>query len=52
MRIEFLKDHGVYRAGAVVDHPHPGVADVLVRRGIARPAPAGKPATRPLKKPR
>jgi hypothetical protein len=35
MRIQFIKDHGIYRAGAVVDYPHDGAADVLVRRGLA-----------------
>jgi hypothetical protein len=36
MKVEFVKEHGVYRPGQVVDHPHDGVADTLVRRGIAR----------------
>ncbi len=38
MFIEMLKEHGPHRIGQLVDHPHPGVADALVRRGIARPA--------------
>lgn len=44
MRIEFVRDHGAYKAGAVVVHPSPGVADALVRRGIAKPAAKGKAA--------
>lgn len=51
MRIEFLKDHGAHRAGAVVDQPG-GVADALIRRGIARPAGDGDspPARKPKAK--
>ncbi len=36
MQIEFLRTHGGYQQGQVVDHPHEGVADTLIRRGIAR----------------
>lgn len=45
MRIEFVRQYGVHLPGQVVDHPHDGVADVLVRRGIARslPVPAVEP---------
>lgn len=42
MWIRFLKDHGVYRPGQLVKHPHPGVAETLVRRGIAEPAKQAK----------
>jgi hypothetical protein len=35
--IEFLKDWRVYKPGQVTDAIQPGVADVLFKRGIARP---------------
>lgn len=38
MRIEFVKAWGVYAIGAVTTAVPPGVADTLVRRGIAKPA--------------
>lgn len=44
MRIEFVRLHRNYRPGQVVDHPHPGVADTLVRRGIAKLAGAARTA--------
>jgi hypothetical protein len=43
--IEFLRPHGVYRPGQTTDQIEGGVADVLFRRGIARPA--GQPAPAP-----
>ena len=44
MRIRFLQDYRVHAAGAEYDHPFPGVAEELVRRGVAAvAAPAAKP---------
>lgn len=39
MRIEFLKHYGDQRPGDVYDHQHGGVADMLIRRGIAKLLP-------------
>jgi hypothetical protein len=44
VRIEFVRDYPPFRPGQVVDYQHPGAADVLVRRGIARPAVQSTPA--------
>lgn len=38
MLVEFVKPYGVFLPGRVADLTG-GVADVLLRRGIARPAP-------------
>lgn len=44
MRLEFLRDWPPYRPGQVADYPHDGAADVLIRRGLARPAPVAEAA--------
>lgn len=41
MRIEFVTDYQSHPAGQILDLAG-GVADVLVRRGIARPAPVAE----------
>lgn len=49
-RIEFVRDRLPHRKGDVVDYAHPGAADLLVRRGIARrvaPAAAVPPVIPP-----
>lgn len=38
MRIEFLIDYLPYTVGQVVKYEHAGAAEVLVSRGIAKPA--------------
>lgn len=48
MKVKFLYDRPPYSRGQVVDHPHPGVADVLVRRGICEAVlPEPEPETEP-----
>ncbi len=43
--IEFLRPwRGQYHVGQVVEWDHAGAADVLVKRGIARPVAAGPTA--------
>lgn len=34
MKVRFLKSHGVYRRGVVIDHQYPGAAKELLRRGV------------------
>lgn len=46
MRIEFVTDYQSHPAGQILDLAG-GVADVLVRRGIARPAPIAETAPEP-----
>lgn len=50
MLVEFLKEWQVYRPGQVATLAG-GVADALIRRGIARPAPEADAGKKP-KKPR
>lgn len=43
MLIEFLTEWAVYKTGQVVAWDGAGSADVLIRRGIARPAVVAAP---------
>lgn len=46
---------GCYRVGQVVEWDHPGSADLLFKRGVARPVPAAAgdaPAAVPPEKPK
>lgn len=50
MLIEFLVHWKAYPAGRVVEWDHPGSAELLFARGVARPAAGAAPAAEPKPK--